>query len=117
MKTNSYTIETHAKNNKPVFCLAISCQVCTGVYFFTDMQSCKNRLEFEKDSLRKYGIELSYDSDFLDKSSGHYAVIQEFLKNDDLKVYNKSGNCYDIKLFPTEQDYENYFLFGVLPEI
>ena len=117
MKTNSYTIETHAKDNKPVFCLAISCQVCTGVYFFTDMQTLKNRLELEKDSLRQYGIELTYDSDFLYKSSGHYAVIREFLQSDDLQIHNKSGNTYSTKLFPTEQDYENYFLFGVFPEV
>lgn len=108
MDMNSYTIEMHEKQGKPVFFLAIRCSLMHGVFAFNDMDSLKRKLEFEKDNLRMFGTELAFRKDFLSADSDEYAVIKTVCEDDDIVIHGTSGHTYSKTIFPTPQDYENY---------
>ena len=115
MDMNTYTIEMYEKLGKPVFFLAIRCSLIHGVFAFNDMESLKRKLNFEKDNLRMFGVELEFRKDFLPVDSGEYIAIKTICEDDDIVIHGTSGHTYSKTMFPTPQDYENY-MYKVMNE-
>lgn len=108
MKMNTYTLETYKKQGKPVFCLVIKSEIYHSVLFFNDMQTLKDRLNYEQKSLSGYGIELEYEKDFLSESDPEYGVIMGAINDDKIAIHNKSGKTYHKNLFRNEKEFEEY---------
>lgn len=65
-KINTYGYMTlkHNKYHMPIFVIEIYTNMTHGIYFFNNNPDANGLIQKEKASLKKYGIDLQYDSDF-----------------------------------------------------
>ena len=108
MKMNTYTLETYKKQGKPIFCLVIKSEIYHSVLFFTDMQTLKDRLNYEQKSLFGYGIELEYEKEKL-KLIVKIKILDKDLKEVQIStihsnVDNATANMIKQKLKEVEKE-------------
>lgn len=97
MIRGNFTLETYAKEGKPVFVVGISCPMLNGVYFFRFMKEAKDFIQRKKEV-----FSLEYNSQGMEKAL-YNAIVLPVLNDPDLRI-GENGRTFSRKMFPNEKE-------------
>lgn len=97
MICGNYTLESYAKEGKPVFVVGISCPMLDGVYFFRSMKEARDFIQRKKEV-----FSLEYNSQGMKKAL-YNAVVLPVLNDSDLRI-GENGRTFSRKMFPNEKE-------------